>query len=284
MVKVIVHGFYTTVLDLGRFGFQQFGVPVSGVMDSYSAKVANALLHNNENDAVLEITMSGSTLQFNCDTCICIAGADISPKLNNKLVKLNSVLNIKKGDIISFGKLKYGYRCYLAVSGGFQTEIAMNSRSMYKSITSRFVLAKNDELAILEHDNIIKKSNASIKINTNHFGLNDIEVLKGPEFELLTKKQQKQLLSNKFTISKDNNRMAYQLVEILANNIKPIITSLVLPGTVQLTPSGKLIVLMRDCQTTGGYPRVLQLKEYSIDALSQKLAGKNIHFMLKGKI
>ena len=116
------------------------------------------------------------------------------------------------------------------------------------------------------------------------FGLNDIEVLKGPEFELLTKKQQKQLLSNKFTISKDNNRMAYQLVEILANNIKPIITSLVLPGTVQLTPSGKLIVLMRDCQTTGGYPRVLQLKEYSIDVLSQKLAGKNIHFVLKGKI
>ena len=169
MVKVIESGFYTTVQDLGRFGFQQFGVPVSGVMDSYSAKVANALLHNSENDAVLEITMSGSTLQFNCNTCICIAGADISPKLNNKFVKLNSVLNIKKGDIISFGKLKYGYRCYLAVSGGFQTEISMNSRSMYKSITSRFVLARNDELAILEHDNIIKKSNASIKINTNHF-------------------------------------------------------------------------------------------------------------------
>jgi len=284
LVKVIKPGFYTTVQDLGRFGFQQFGVSVSGVMDSYSAKIANALLHNSENDAVLEITMSGSTLQFNCDTCICIAGADISPKLNNKLVKLNSVLNIKEGDIISFGKLRYGYRCYLSVSGGFQAEITMNSRSMYKSITSRFVLAKNDELAISEHDNIIEKSNASIKINTNHFGLNDIEVLKGPEFELLTKKQQKQLLSNKFTISKDNNRMAYQLVEILENNIKPIITSLVLPGTVQLTPSGKLIVLMRDCQTTGGYPRVLQLKEYSIDALSQKLAGKNIHFMLKGKI
>lgn len=282
MVKIIEPGFCTTVQDLGRFGFQQFGVPVSGVMDSYSAKVANALLHNNENDAVLEITMSRLTLQFNCDTCICIAGADISPKLNNKLVKLNSILNIKEGDILSFGKLIYGYRCYLAVSGGFQTEIRMNSRSMYKSITAQFVLAKNDELAILEHDNIIEKSNASIKINTNHFGLNDIEVLKGPEFELLTKKQQKQLLSNKFTLSKDNNRMAYQLVELLENNIKPIITSLVLPGTVQLTPSGKLIVLMRDCQTTGGYPRVLQLKEYSIDALSQKLAGNNIHFVLKG--
>ena len=280
MVKVIESGFYTAVQDLGRFGIQQFGVPVSGVMDSYSAKVANALLHNNENDAVLEITMTGSRLQFNCDTCICIAGADISPKLNNKLVKLYSVLNIKEGDILTFGKLKYGYRCYLAVSGGFQTEICMNSRSMYKSITSRFVLAKNDELAILEHDDIIEKSNASIKINTNRFGLNDIEVFKGPEFELLTKKQQKQLLSNKFTISKDNNRMAYQLVEILENNIKPIITSLVLPGTVQLTPSGKLIVLMRDCQTTGGYPRVFQLKESSIDVLSQKLAGNNIHFVL----
>ena len=67
----------------------------------------------------------------------------------------------------------------------------------------------------------------------------------------------------------------------LENNLKPIITSLVLPGTVQLTPSGKLIVLMRDCQTTGGYPRVLQLKESSIDILSQKLTGNNIHFVIK---
>ena len=75
--------------------------------------------------------------------------------------------------------------------------------------------------------------------------------------------------------------MAYQLIETFENDLKPIITSAVLPGTVQLTPSGKLIVLMRDCQTTGGYPRVLQLKALALDVLAQKFTGNNIEFVLK---
>ena len=282
MVNVIKAGFYTTIQDLRRIGFQKYGVPVSGPMDIYSAKVSNALLHNHENDAVLEITMTGPTLQFNCETSICISGADISPRLNEESVKQNSVVTIKKGDILSFGKLNYGFRCYLAVSGGFQTEMVMNSRSMYKSITSKSELTKNDELAILEHVMSIEKSNASIKVNVNHFDSKAIEVFKGPEFDLLTKSQQRQLLSKEFTVSKDNNRMAYQLEEIFKNSLKPIITSLVLHGTVQLTPSGQLMVLMRDCQTTGGYPRILQLKETSIDVLSQKFTGNSIHFKMNG--
>ena len=281
MVKVLKAGFYSTIQDLGRFGFQKYGVPISGAMDNYSVRIANALLHNKESAAILEIAMSGPTLQFNCDTAISLSGADMSPKLNGDSIRLNSVINIKKNDILSFGNLNYGYRCYLAVSGGFQTELAMNSKSMYKGVTSQFAIAKDDVLAILEYDNTIEKSNASIKINTDHFDVKGLEIFKGPEFELLTKRQQNQLLTKEFMITNDNNRMAYQLEQTLENHLKPIITSLVLPGTVQLTPSGKLIVLMRDCQTTGGYPRVLQLKESSIDVLSQKLAGNNIHFVIK---
>lgn len=281
MVKVIKTGFYSTIQDLGRYTFQQFGVPVSGVMDLYSARIANAILHNDENEAVLEITMTGPTLQFNCDTIISISGADISPMLNKKSIKLNRVVHIKKNDSVSFGKLNFGFRCYLAVFGGFQTETIMDSRSMYRDITSQNVLFANDELSISEHTNSIIKSNTSIKIPASHFTSKEIEVFKGPEFYLLTKKQQQALLSLEFTISKDNNRMAYQLAETLKNNLKPIITSLVLPGTVQLTPSGKLIVLMRDCQTTGGYPRILQLSEAAISILSQKFTGNNIHFKIK---
>ncbi len=280
MVKVIKTGFYTSIQDLGRKGFQKYGVPVSGAMDHYSAKLANALLDNDESEAILEITMTGPTLQFTYETIICISGADISPMLNNRPIKLNTVVNIKKNDSVSFGKLNYGFRCYLAVYGGFQTDIVMNSRSMYKDITPQIVLTENTELSVLEYTNIKIKSNASIKVDTNHFTSKEIEVYKGPEFDLLTKKQQELLLSEEFTISKDNNRMAYQLLELLKNTLKPIITSLVLPGTVQLTPSGKLIVLMRDCQTSGGYPRVLQLKESSINMLSQKFTGNSIHFNL----
>jgi len=281
MIKVIKAGFYSTIQDLGRSGFQKYGVPVSGVMDFYSAKLVNALLDNEKNAATLEITMTGPTLQFNCNTIICVSGADISPKVNNEPIKLNSVVGIKRNDIVSFGKLNYGLRCYLAVSRGFQTEMVMNSKSMYKDITSQTVLIKNDELSIMEYTNTKIKSNASIKVDTNHFTSKKIEVFKGPEFDLLSKTQQQQLLSKEFTISMDNNRMAYQLLEALKNNLKPIITSLVLPGTVQLTPSGNLIILMRDCQTSGGYPRVLQLKESSINMLSQKLTGNNIRFIMK---
>ena len=74
--------------------------------------------------------------------------------------------------------------------------------------------------------------------------------------------------------------MAYQLEDLLENNLEAIITSLVLPGTVQLTPSGKLIVLLRDCQTTGGYQRVLQLKESAMNIMAQKYTGSKINFKL----
>ena len=74
--------------------------------------------------------------------------------------------------------------------------------------------------------------------------------------------------------------MAYQLEDPLKNSLQPIITSLVLPGTIQLTPSGSLIILMRDCQTTGGYPRILQLSEASINRLAQKSTGDKVRFEL----
>ena len=74
--------------------------------------------------------------------------------------------------------------------------------------------------------------------------------------------------------------MAYQLEGVFYNELDPILTSLVLPGTVQLTPAGNLIILMRDCQTTGGYPRILQLEESSIDTLAQKYMGQKIKFQL----
>lgn len=280
MVKVIKPGFYTTIQDLGRFGYQDYGVPVSGAMDHYSAQFANALLNNNENDAVLEITMTGPTLEFQCHTLICISGADLSPNLNGLSIKINSVFAVKPNDTLSFGKLNYGFRSYLAVSGGFQTEIKLKSRSMYKNITTKFKIEANDLLMINEFNQSKTIKNATLKYNSELFSSYILDAYKGPEFELLIPAQQNQLFNKKFTISNLNNRMAYQFTELFENNLKPIITSPVLPGTVQLTPSGHLIVLMRDCQTTGGYPRILQLKETSINLLSQKMTGQALQFKL----
>ena len=279
MIKVINSGFYSTIQDLGRMGYQHFGVPYSGVMDRYSASLANSLLGNNQNAAVIEMTMAGAKLEFNCSTSICISGADMSPQLNATKISLNKSIAVKQGDVLSFGKMNTGFRCYLAVSGGIDTEIVMSSRSMYKDITKRYVLAKNDNLSIIE-SLAVNEKHASVKINKFQFSSEIIEVLKGPEFDKLSATQIEALCSTKFVISKDNNRMGYQLEQTVANNLDAIITSLVMPGTVQLTPSGKLIVLMRDCQTTGGYPRILQLKESAIHVLAQKYTGKRFSFRL----
>mgnify|MGYP002630491746 CR=1 FL=1 len=283
MIKVLNPGFYSTIQDSGRKGFQQYGVPYSGVMDAYSAALANHILGNDENAAVIEMTMTGAKLQFHCVTNICISGADMTPTLNGIQIQLNKSIKIQSEDVLSFGKLNKGFRCYLAVLGGFKTEGVMNSQSMYKGITTQFKISKNDELKIDTNNLFIDSKNASIKVNNEHFFTNKIDVFKGPEFEFLSENQQEFLLQNEFTISKDNNRMAYQLLELLENTLEPIITSAVLPGTIQLTPSGKLIVLMRDSQTTGGYPRVLQLSEASINVLAQKFTGASITFILNSK-
>lgn len=279
MIKVLKSGFFSSIQDMGRFDFENYGVPVSGVMDLFSATLANSLLGNYKNDAVLEITMSGPSLKFTCDTSICLTGADLTAMVNNKPVKLNRVIIINSGDILSFGRLNFGFRSYLAVSGGLQSELVMLSRSMYKGITKQVCIERNDVLSINSNTTHLI-TNSVLKTKSSHFSSQVIEVFKGPEYKLLNLEQQRLLLSERFTISKHNSRMAYQLEETLDNSLEPIITSLVLPGTVQLTPSGKLIILMRDCQTTGGYPRVLQLKESSINVLAQKFTNAKVKFKL----
>lgn len=279
MLKVIKSGFYSSIQDLGRKGFARFGVPVSGAMDVYATKMANHLLGNDLNNAVIEITYGNANFLFTKPTLICVTGADFNAKLNTNLIALNKVISVKENDMLSFFSKNYGTRTYIAVVGGFQSEEKLNSKSFYKGITSSFILRKNDEVSYNSFTE--KRTNfASVKINQSHFTTKNIECFKGIEFELLSVCQKKQLLQTEFTISNDNSRMGYRLHEVVKNNIDSLLTSSVLPGTVQLTPSGKLIILMRDCQVTGGYPRVLQLSEKSINILAQKSTNDKFKFQL----
>ena len=282
MLKVLKSGFFTTIQDKGRVGFASVGVPISGAMDQFSADLANRILNNSANCAVLEITLGACKFKFTKTTTICISGGDFSPTINNIAISLNKRILIHPNDILSFGKINYGIRCYLAVKDGFLSEKKLNSRSFYPNITKDFLLRKGDCIPYKEIENVIETSKASIKINQNHFTNLFIECYKGPEFDLLSDHQQKQILDTFFTVSKDNSRMGYKLNEVLTNNLAQILTSSVLPGTVQLTPSGTLIVLMRDCQVTGGYPRVLQLTENAINQLAQKTTSAAFQFLLIG--
>ncbi|MEH6407587.1 MAG: biotin-dependent carboxyltransferase family protein [Leeuwenhoekiella sp.] len=280
-IEVLKSGFYTSIQDLGRTGFARYGVPQSGVMDSFSAKKANLLLDNKSDAAVLEITMSGPKLKFSGDTTIAICGAEFTLQLNGKEIFNDKLYVIKEGDELDFGTLKAGFRAYLAVFGGFLSDKILGSRSMYEGITSTIRLQKGDRLCVKSGE--IGQKSASARVNFRESGIfkNEIEVFTGPEFGLLSKIQQKTLFSQFFTVSGASSRMAIQLVDKLQNQLKGIVTGPVIPGTVQLTSGGNLIILMRDCQVTGGYPRILQLSEMSICRLAQKRPQDLIKFKLR---
>ena len=277
-IEVLQPGLFSSIQDVGRNRFLKYGVPMSGVMDLYAAKMANLILQNIPDSAVLEITQMGPKLKFSDPVKIAIFGASLSPKINNLKIENNKVYKIEAGDELSFGKRQVGCRAYLAISGGFKTEKILKSRSWFEGITDNFKLVKAMKLPYESTNEAKTEINASIKFNSEYLVTSEIEIFPGPEFYLLTENEQEMLRSRIFSIDKNNNRMAIQLQEIMENNLQPIITGPVLPGSVQLTPSGKLIVLMRDCQTTGGYPRVMQLSETGMNRIAQKIMGDSVSF------
>jgi len=280
MLKVVKSGFYTTIQDSGRFGYRAFGVPISGSMDSYSSHYANSILGNDRDCAVLEITMSGPELHFQEPTQIAIAGADLTPKLNGKLISNNQVIDIKFNDVLSFAGLRNGLRCYLAIKGGLQSEVYLGSRSMYNTISESDTINVGEEIYYEKSPSNSIKTYSNLKYDHDLLSTKILEVENGPEYNKLPQELKNKLSKLQFKVSKFNNRMAYQLEPLMPNTIETILTSPILPGTVQLTPNGNLIILMRDCQTTGGYPRVLQLTDRSLNIISQKRQGEKIFFRL----
>lgn len=280
MLRILRAGFFSTIQDLGRFGYRDKGVPVSGAMDLYSAQFANALLGNTKDAALIEMTMLGGKFQFLEPTVIVVSGAFMNPMLNGEVVLQNKLIKIQPNDVLYFGAVEKGFRTYLAVKGGFKTETILGSRSMYPSVTTQSVLKTNDQI-IYKPFQGVQQTFSKVRYDDTHIESSVLDVFKGVEFGMLSENQKRQLFSKDFSVSKNNNRMAYQLEPELDNNLKPILSSPVLPGTVQLTPNGTLIVLMRDCQTTGGYPRVLQLTQSAVNVLSQKTLGNRLRFVLK---
>lgn len=279
MVRLLTSGWYTSIQDAGRYGYRSLGVPLSGAMDQGAMRLANSLVGNTDNTAVVECTLQGPTLEFDCDAAIVITGALSNPTLNGDHIGINKVWYIKKGDIVSLGMAKNGVFGYVAVEGGWDSNEVLGSASQYVGISPKAHLKKKDVLCIADsttkkHHRLDTPTHTFLSSNAS------LEVYPGPEFQRLTESQQKKLIETNFSIGKGSNRMAYYLKHKASYSAPEIITSPVQPGTVQLTPSGDIMVLMRDAQTTGGYSRILQLTDESIDVLSQKRVGDHIPLKL----
>ena len=275
MIKFISKGLYTTIQDEGRFGYRNIGVPSSGYMDSESAKIANLILDNPINNPLIEATLIGPTIKFKKSTFICITGADFNPILNESKISLYTPLKVSKGDILKINNSSIGSRCYISIKGDIIVDRVLGSKSFYSQISDSSVIEKGDEFLFEANDmNLTYKSiHQKFRLNKN------IKVFKGPEFSCLDEKSVNKLINQEFSIG-INNRMAYNLNEKIKTGVSSIISAGVIPGTVQLTPSGQLIILHRDCQTTGGYPRILQLAEKSLNNLAQLRTGDKIKFEL----
>lgn len=278
MIEVLSAGLYTTLQDLGRYGYREYGVPVSGAMDRYAAALANNLAGNLPTATLMEITRTGPVLKFNQGLQIAITGAGFIPTVDDRQIPMNMLVRVPAGGILKFGLPAYGMRAYVAVRGGFITEEILGSCSFYQGITENERITVGNVLLAGTSEGLNMRPTASVKTTKTHFTTQAIEAFEGPEFHLFPPDFQKKIKEESLQVLPQSNRMAYLLRgrEVIAG--KEIITVPVRPGTVQVTPSGQWIVLMRDAQTTGGYARVLQLTEMAINILSQKKPGDWVNF------
>lgn len=281
-IQIIQPGFYTTIQDGGRRGYAHLGVPESGAMDQEAYQLANALLNNQPDAAVLECTLQGPEIRFDSDTYIVVTGGITEATLDGKPFIHGAVAFAQAQQLLKIGAIVEDVRCYIGIAGGIASPTILKSRSMYAPLTN-FSLKKGEVLS-LGVSNYGKTKGARIKPLTfspekSTASLPEITVYPAPEFGLLNTKQQQDCLKP-FTVSKYWNRMAVQLEEPLPNTLKSMITAPVIPGTVQCTPSGILIVLLRDCQTTGGYPRILQVSKEGLNVLSRFQKGDRFRWKL----
>jgi allophanate hydrolase subunit 2 len=276
-INVKQTGLYATIQDEGRIEGMPQGIPISGAMDLNLYRFANHVLGNEENSACIEFYQQGLKLEFQSPTFTCVAALSANVTLNGSKVEANSILKVENGDVLSIKELTSGSWGYVAVKDGFESTTYFGSQSFYKALTAH-QLQKNDKISFRPFDG--ESGGISTQLDLNYYETSDLEVFKGPEFHKLSQTLQYQLINAEFSLSTSQNRMAYQVQERLENELEEIITGPVLPGTVQYTPDGKIIALMRDAQVTGGYPRILQLSEKAINLLSQKRAKSKFKFDL----
>jgi len=275
-MTVISSGFYDSVQDRGRVNYRHIGVPQSGAMDQRSADLGNSLLNNPLDAAVVEVTLKGGTYVFSYPTSIAVTGAIALVSINDVAAQQNKLLEITVGDVLKIGVATTGNFIYIAIAGGFQAQEVLGSKSFYTGITLKSKLAKGDHVNYVD----FSKNKLTQDIWKSKEQESALRCYAGPEFHLLDLKQQEKLLITSFAVSKNWNRMAFQLAGKIPNTLRQLKSSPVLPGTVQLTASGQLIVLMRDAQTTGGYPRVLQLEEIAVSRCAQKRVGEQLGFIV----
>lgn len=284
-IRVLKSGLFTTVQDLGRMGYQSSGFSTSGVMDQKDFKIANLLLDNPENEAGLELTLIGPTLEFTSETIIAITGGNFSPTINNVAVPMYTAIYVNKGDVLAFGAAKTGSRAYIAFSSKLEIPVVMGSRSTNtKCMVGGF---KGRPLRKGDYVNFRVKKRYLPRFLSRTLTLNEYEekevtlrVILGPQEDYFTKEGLTTFLNEKYTVTLDFDRMGCRLDGplIAAKNGVDIISDGIAFGAIQVPSHGKPIIMLSDRQTTGGYAKIATVISVDIPKLVQRKVGDVIHF------
>jgi allophanate hydrolase subunit 2 len=193
------------------------------------------------------------------------------------------MISIKDGDSVKIGAPELGFRAYLAVSGGFNTVKKLGSRSMFVPVTQQSKIEKDDFLPVSKPSKNMMKAASRVRPNPALFASDTLEVNRGPEFQLLTKAQRKQLSQTVFKTEPNRNRMGILVSGDISKNeqLSTMLSKSILPGMVQITSSGSLMILLNDSQTTGGYPRILQLGKTALVKAAQMRPNTEFQFCLE---
>ncbi len=275
-------GFFTTIQDVdGRIGWRNRGVPVSGAMDQEAVLQNHYILNNPDNTPILEVSYQGPVLEFTKETICAVTGAKNQIKVNGEEKPMNTLIHIQPGDQISIGKVKKGFRSYFGFAGEWLIPKIMNSYSTYvdagiggwkgRSLQPGDRIPYNPRLDKLEQKNIH---------NGYYSRHHTLRILPGPEFHWFSQKSLTDFEIHRFNVSKDTNRMGIRLVgpKVALTKSVSMISSGIIPGTIQIPPGGNPVIITADGQTVGGYPRLGIVVSRDISLLGQIKPGDFVRF------
>ena len=304
-------GFQTSVQDLGRTGFRQFGVSTSGALDSFALRVANLLVGNDEGTAGLEITLGGLHLRFEDERIVAWCGGEFDVQIGSRALPAGHVAHLQAGDELKFVRAQFGCRCWLAISGGIDVPVVLESRSTdlranFGGVEGR-TLHDGDVLALLTWPGSSAFANQPSRKATagreatagkpipatgvsswtaphhwaspasRHPGL---RFIRGVDWNRFNEVTIQRFTQHEFTVSPDSDRMGVRFdgPKLKREDETDLISEAVAPGTIQVPPSGKPILLLGDCQTTGGYPKIAHVITIDLGIAAQLRAGDHVRF------
>jgi antagonist of KipI len=283
--EVIEPGILTTIQDLGRYGFSQFGVPPSGALDAFSLRVANLLVGNREEEACLEITLMGLKIKALKEVVIAITGGDLSPTLNEDPLDMWRAHLLVEGDVLTFRKVRMGCRAYLALSGGVVAPKIMGSFSTYLSgnfggLEGR-KLRQKDILYILDISSSLDKlgfrfpSDWIPSLNKEVM----LRVIPGPQDHHFTEKGFQIFCSSSYQVTPQCDRMGVRLegpkIERRSDVEESIISEGLISGAIQVPGDGKPIIILTEL-VTGGYTKIATIISVDLPKVAQLKPGDRV--------